>query len=185
MQNELYHHGIKGMRWGVRRYQYKDGSLTHQGKKKYGKNTGEILLKSAGTEAAILVGRNVTSHVLGHMGADVITTTAITRLAAAGATVVNVMNTGWSIRNNRQINSESPNPKKADRKVSKKKERKMYVNAYNNAAARMNNGLIEQFNKKYEGKDISDISSADGKKYMEDYERLWNKVFAEEYEKLS
>lgn len=69
MQNELYHHGIKGMRWGVRRYQNKDGSLTPQGKKKYGKNTGEILLKSAGTEATILVGRNVTSHVLGHMGA--------------------------------------------------------------------------------------------------------------------
>ena len=36
MQNELYHHGIKGMRWGVRRYQNKDGSLTPQGKKKYG-----------------------------------------------------------------------------------------------------------------------------------------------------
>ena len=35
MQNELYHHGIKGMRWGVRRYQNKDGSLTPQGKKKY------------------------------------------------------------------------------------------------------------------------------------------------------
>ena len=63
--------------------------------KKYEKNTGKILLKSAGTEAAILVGRNVTSHVLGHMGADVITTTVTTRLAAAGATVVNVMNTGW------------------------------------------------------------------------------------------
>ena len=39
MQNELYHHGIKGMKWGIRRYQNKDGSLTPQGKKKYGKNT--------------------------------------------------------------------------------------------------------------------------------------------------
>lgn len=48
----------------------------------------------------------------------------------------------------------------------------------------MNNGLIEQFNKKYEGIDVSDMSSANGKRYMEDYERLWNKVFAEEYEKL-
>ena len=167
MQNELYHHGIKGMKWGIRRYQNKDGSLTPQGKKKYEKNTGKILLKSAGTEAAILVGRNVTSHVLGHMGADVITTTVTTRLAAAGATVVNVMNTGWSIRNNRQINSESPNPKKADRKVSKKKERKMYVNAYNNAADRMNNGLIEQFNKKYEGKDIRKITKDFGIKFLQ------------------
>lgn len=32
---ELYHHGIKGQRWGVRRYQQKDGSLTPAGKKRY------------------------------------------------------------------------------------------------------------------------------------------------------
>lgn len=32
--NELYHHGIKGMKWGVRRYQNKDGSLTAAGKKR-------------------------------------------------------------------------------------------------------------------------------------------------------
>ena len=32
---ELYHHGIKGQRWGVRRYQNKDGSLTDAGKKRY------------------------------------------------------------------------------------------------------------------------------------------------------
>lgn len=34
-QHEIYHHGIKGMRWGVRRYQNKDGSLTSSGKKRY------------------------------------------------------------------------------------------------------------------------------------------------------
>lgn len=31
---ELYHYGIKGMRWGVRRYQNKDGSYTNAGKKR-------------------------------------------------------------------------------------------------------------------------------------------------------
>lgn len=31
---ELYHHGIKGMRWGVRRYQNEDGSLTPAGKRR-------------------------------------------------------------------------------------------------------------------------------------------------------
>lgn len=35
-QNELYHHGIKGMKWGVRRFQNEDGSLTNAGKKRYG-----------------------------------------------------------------------------------------------------------------------------------------------------
>lgn len=32
--NELYHHGVKGMKWGVRRYQNKDGTLTAAGKKR-------------------------------------------------------------------------------------------------------------------------------------------------------
>lgn len=31
---ELYHHGVKGQKWGVRRYQYADGSLTPEGKKR-------------------------------------------------------------------------------------------------------------------------------------------------------
>lgn len=31
----LTHHGIMGMKWGVRRYQNKDGSLTNRGKKRY------------------------------------------------------------------------------------------------------------------------------------------------------
>ena len=33
MRNELKHHGILGQRWGIRRYQRKDGSLTPLGKK--------------------------------------------------------------------------------------------------------------------------------------------------------
>lgn len=37
MEYELYHHGIKGQRWGVRRYQNKDGTLTPAGKKRLAK----------------------------------------------------------------------------------------------------------------------------------------------------
>lgn len=37
----LAHHGIKGMKWGVRKYQNEDGSLTPAGKKRYSKNAGK------------------------------------------------------------------------------------------------------------------------------------------------
>lgn len=34
--DELYHHGVEGQKWGVRRYQNKDGSLTPEGRMHYG-----------------------------------------------------------------------------------------------------------------------------------------------------
>ena len=32
--SEFYHHGVKGQKWGVRRYQNKDGTLTSAGRKR-------------------------------------------------------------------------------------------------------------------------------------------------------
>ena len=36
----LEHHGIKGQKWGIRRFQNKDGSLTNAGRKRYGDDSG-------------------------------------------------------------------------------------------------------------------------------------------------
>ena len=41
-KNELYHHGIKGQKWGERNYQYEDGSLTPAGKIRYNDNTSKL-----------------------------------------------------------------------------------------------------------------------------------------------
>ena len=46
-QEYLAHHGIKGQRWGVRRFQYEDGSLTPEGRARYLKELDKTTRKAA------------------------------------------------------------------------------------------------------------------------------------------
>lgn len=47
---ELCHWGVKGMKWGVRRYQNADGSLTEKGKKRYERDQRENAGKKKGNK---------------------------------------------------------------------------------------------------------------------------------------
>ena len=52
MNNYIEHHGIKGMHWGVRRYQNPDGSLTAAGRKRYGYREQDIKRFKSSNEAS-------------------------------------------------------------------------------------------------------------------------------------
>ena len=70
--DEIYHHGIKGMRWGIRRFQNRDGSLTDRGQRhreiRENRDTGNSSAKkglSKGVKIAIGVGAVVGAAALG------------------------------------------------------------------------------------------------------------------------
>lgn len=58
MDNELNHWGIKGMKWGIRRFQKKDGSLTPAGKKRYGDDDSDEETRNAERRARALKSSN-------------------------------------------------------------------------------------------------------------------------------
>lgn len=54
LSNELQHHGIKGQKWGVRRFQNTDGSLTAEGKKRYSVNDYQQAIDKTKTAGKIV-----------------------------------------------------------------------------------------------------------------------------------
>ena len=61
---ELYHHGVKGMRWGVRNYQNADGTLTAEGRQRYGGAYGKKATATGYLKDVQRIHRRVTADTM-------------------------------------------------------------------------------------------------------------------------
>lgn len=61
--DDLYHSGVKGQKWGIRRYQYEDGTLTPLGKIHYG---AQKVGRAIGDSAKKIHARRVEKHKIKH-----------------------------------------------------------------------------------------------------------------------
>ena len=100
---ELKHAGIKGMRWGRRRFQNEDGSLTELGKKRYARATRDTINEDNKTTALVpkdqadkMLGKDANRHV-DQMVKDDLTNTKT--IATEGSKAANAAST--AIRNTR------------------------------------------------------------------------------------
>lgn len=65
----LAHHGIKGQKWGVRRYQNLDGSLTDEGRRRYGYGSERSRLVTKNTMDRLVTGGKIGSKIGAVVGA--------------------------------------------------------------------------------------------------------------------
>lgn len=80
--SDLRHHGIKGQKWGVRRFQNSDGSLTAAGRKRYGDGeSGYDYGKDSGGRKVVRVGKGSSTEDYQN---------AIKKTKAAGESVENI-----------------------------------------------------------------------------------------------
>lgn len=61
-QDYFEHHGILGMKWGVRRYQNADGSLTEAGRKRYDKVASSPTQSKLDTSDALRISKKTSSY---------------------------------------------------------------------------------------------------------------------------
>lgn len=133
MNNVMYHHGIKGQKWGIRRFQNPDGTWTNAGKERYGDSDGESRVAKekptadnkkkvaigVATGAAIVAGTVLTAYLVKKYGAKDVS--EIAGKASAGKEVLQDILKTTSVATTpvSQIPTPKVEPKQVLEKVAK------------------------------------------------------------------
>lgn len=158
-ENELYHYGVLGMKWGVRRFQNADGSLTKAGMRRYGDKSpyevttsdGDTFRVSKGSKNNYNTKRSKVTKTWGQHNKEIDDAKA-----------------------KKHISKEYKRQSIKTMKSLKKKYNSMYVNSYNKAADYMNSGGIDKFNKAQRKKYGENYSTIDG--YTKDYFKNFDNI---------
>ena len=89
----LKHYGVLGMKWGVRRYQNKDGSLTTSGKRRRSQNKNRVLSNKRKKNIEGKSNRDDKANKRLSTGKKVTLAVGTTAIVAAGAFFVHIYRT--------------------------------------------------------------------------------------------
>lgn len=158
--DELYHFGVKGMKWGVRRYQNSDGSLTSKGRNKfYKKGTHELSKSGKKLQALVRDTASKNIDILDRYDADVEKQRS-TRTNDHARKLVNNANRKYDAYKKAKSDYEREGSDKNKRKMDLKyRDYEDALGTLNSANRRENDRLYEKYKRELAEKTLKDLGS--------------------------
>ena len=155
---ELMHYGVLGMKWGVRRYQNPDGSLTKAGMRRYKDKSPYEVTTSDGDTFRVSKGSK-NNYNTKH--------SKVTKTWGQHYREID------DAKAKKRISKQYAKEQAKGDEALRKSYNRMYVDAYNKAADKMNSGGIDRYNRSQEKKYGEDYAKRSG--YENDYIKMFNK----------